>query len=238
MNRYQLTVRGETVHLTFKRINDSRRLTPGLRKNPNLFGVRAAMLCSMELPCALSPEWWRTSEHNPAGGPHWVQGVAYCSRKDRWSSLQGRHRALADALDYYGHSEELNAEIKAAFTEEERKRMPKPKGPERTPRTAKPKPRRPGQRQLLARAVALLEQIAQRPAFVVSDTIYDDAKMLVEQTAQRLGAGGTHPQYLPQYLKPGSGESLIGAAEKVRPADSTANPTPSPYEHETTGGDA
>jgi hypothetical protein len=221
MNRYQLTVRGETVHLTFKRINDSRRLhSYQTSKKPNLFGIRAAMVCRIEVPPSLAPQWWRVGDVL-RDHPYSAQGTGFCYRADQWNSTRGRHEAIKEALGPWCDDGQLRGEIMTAFLAEEQRRAAPPKGPATQPKTAAPKPRRPSQRQLLARAVALLEQIAQRPAFVVSDTIYDDAKMLVEQTAQRLGAGGTHPQYLPQYLKPGSGESLIGAAEKVRPADST-----------------
>ena len=42
MNRYDIQVRGETVHIEFRRVNDSRRIA-GTNKKPNLFGIRSAM---------------------------------------------------------------------------------------------------------------------------------------------------------------------------------------------------
>lgn len=164
MAEYQLTVRGETVHVTFKRINDSRRLrglmTP---KDPNLFGIRAAMVC------------WITAPPSIAAEPFLGQlagicrGVAYCHYSDRWKSQRGRHISLSDALSMWGNDKALRQEIWEAFLAEEKRRM-KAKGPARIPRTAQPKLRRNSHRQVLSRAVDALEQISQRLLLTMPST--------------------------------------------------------------------
>ncbi len=161
MNRYELQVRGETVHLTFKRTNDSRRLHGYTDKKPNLFGILAAMCCTAETPLSLSPGWWTSSPYCN-GRSCSLRGVAFCTRRDAWSSQQGRHRALAEALETV--APDVREEIVAAFTAEEARRAAPPKGPDRLPRTAAPKPPRLSQRQLLARICSLLERQIGEPA--------------------------------------------------------------------------
>ena len=166
MNRYSLEVRGETVHLTFTRINDSRRLEScGSDKRPNLFGVRAAMLCKAQIPVAFSPRWQETSSGRD-GHPLPLNGVAFCSRKDQWKSQTGRHRALSEALkgDLWRIDNALRAEIVTAFTAEEARRT-KLKGPASQPKTAKPKPRRPGLRKVLAQLEKTLDRLAAAPGW-------------------------------------------------------------------------
>ena len=46
MNKYDLIVRGEKIHIEFERINDSRRIGSfryDTNKRPNLFKIKAAM---------------------------------------------------------------------------------------------------------------------------------------------------------------------------------------------------
>jgi hypothetical protein len=159
---YNLTVRGESVTLTFSKINDSRRLPSYYdNKKPNLFRVNGAVRCEVEMAVALSPEWWK--------GKHLVStfndvGFSFCYFHDNWSSQRGRHAALKDALAYHGHDDTLNEEIVAAFTDLEKRRI-KVKGPERQPKTAKPKVRKPSLRSVLMRMNAILEQMAPPTAF-------------------------------------------------------------------------
>ena len=70
MNKYSLEVRGETVHLTFTRVNDSRRLgSSNSHKNPNLFGISAAMLCEADVPLAFAVGALRTTLAAGLGAP-------------------------------------------------------------------------------------------------------------------------------------------------------------------------
>ena len=162
MNRYDLIIRGETVHIEFERINDSRRLGGGkfgTNKKPNLFKIKAAMGCTINLPVALCPDW--VSESYRLDYPTFpFNGVSFCSVMDDWSPVKGRHKALAEALQYSGHDDELNREITDAFTAEEAKRT-KVKGPARIPKTAKPKPRRKSTLERIADALEILT----RPGF-------------------------------------------------------------------------
>ena len=166
MNKYSLEVRGQTVHLTFTRINDSRRLEHyyGCKK-PNLFGVRAVMLCQVNVPAALSPKWQEMSMGREVR-PLPLAGAGFCSRKDQWKSQTGRHRALTEALkeDLWIEAS-LREEIVSAFTAEEARRM-KVKGPARQPKTYKPKPRRPGLREVLSGLQEAIEELVKniRPA--------------------------------------------------------------------------
>lgn len=188
---YRLQVRGETVTITFKRINDSRRLpefySVNSRKKPNLFHIRAAMLCSVDLPLTLAPDWYKNS---PCAFNPRFSGLAYCHRRDDWRSKTGRHESLRSALHYLDHDKALNGEIMAAFLAEE-KRREKVKGPARTPRTAKPKPRRTERslRAILAELRAALDRAlpptteagASLPALDVDDVfdslpVFEDAK--------------------------------------------------------------
>ena len=139
MNLYDIQVRGETVHLEFRRINDSRRLQHYYTtKTPNLFNIRGVMRCSIEVPAEWGGKWWM--EHYPTeryrGG-----GLAFCHKNDRWKSIQGRHESLAGALETL--PPDLRKEIVAAFTAEEAKRA-KVKGPDTQPKTAKRKLRPQG----------------------------------------------------------------------------------------------
>ena len=166
MNRYSLEVRGQAVHLTFTRINDSRRLEHyyGCKK-PNLFGIRAAMLCHTEIPGVLSPKW-QEYDYRRRGNPVSLRGASFCSRKDQWKSQTGRHRALTEALkEDLWIDNSLREEIVAAFTAEEARRT-KVKGPARQPKTYKPKPRRPGLREVLAGLQEAIEELVKniRPA--------------------------------------------------------------------------
>jgi len=182
MNKYSLEVRGETVHLTFTRVNDSRRLgSSNSHKNPNLFGISAAMLCEADVPLAFSPRWAETVS-GKAGRSLPLSGVGFCSRQDQWKSQTGRHRALTEALkDDFWIEASLREEIVAAFTAEEKRRT-KVKGPARQQKTSGPKPRRPGLRKVLADLQKSIEELV----------------------------------------------------ENIRPADTAAAPTPSPFEKETT----
>ncbi len=212
MNKYSLEVRGQAVHLTFTRINDSRRLKDYyLHKNPNLFGVRAAMLCYANIPATLSPKWQET-ESGKGERSLPLHGVGFCSRKDQWKSQTGRHRALAEALkDDFWIEASLREEIVAAFTAEEQRRT-KVKGPARQQKTSGPKPRRPGLRKVLAGIQELLEKIASQDQRGVEMVI---------------------PDWL-EHRDTVLAELIPVAAGCIRPADTTAAPTPSPFEKETT----
>jgi hypothetical protein len=155
---YNLIVRGESVRVQFKRINDSRRLdTCETRKNPNLFGVRSALKCSIDVPKALVAEFWKEWCDKYGYGKVTYRGEAFCTWRDKWNSQHGRHSALAEALRWdHNMDESLAEEIKAAFIAEEARRAPKPKGPSQQPR--KPKAPRVGMRQLLTRLCDLLEK--------------------------------------------------------------------------------
>ena len=156
MNRYDLLVRGETIHIEFRRINDSRRLPAyGNAKNPNLFRIKGAVLCCVKVPKALCPEW--AAKCSSPSFP--FNGFAYCWHKDDWSARKGRHHSLAGALDYPGHDDIMNAEIVSAFTLAEQART-KVKGPARTPKTAKPKARRKSTFERIADA---LEKLMRMP---------------------------------------------------------------------------
>ena len=160
MNRYSLEVRGQAVHLTFTRVNDSRRLDKyDGHKKPNLFGVRAAMLCQAKIPAVFAPKWQAT-ESGKVGLSLPLSGVGFCSRKDQWKSQTGRHRALNEALkDDLWIEASLRDEIVAAFTAEEQRRT-KVKGPARQQKTSGPKPRRPGLRKVLAQLEKTLDRLA------------------------------------------------------------------------------
>ena len=212
MNKYSLEVRGETVHLTFTRINDSRRLEGHCgNKRPNLFGISAAMLCSADIPLAFSPRWAETAS-GKAGSSLPLSGVGFCSGKDQWKSQTGRHRALAEALkDDFWIEASLREEIVAAFTAEEKRRT-KVKGPARQQKTSGPKPRRPGLRKVLAGIQELLDKIASQDQC--------DVEMVI-------------PDWL-EHRDTVLAELIPVAAGCIRPADTTAAPTPSPFEKETT----
>jgi hypothetical protein len=189
MNKYELLVRGEIVRIEFERINDSRRLDHykfgTTQKKPNLFGVRAVMHCQVTLPIALCPDWVKKGSYQYTEFP--FKGMAFCSRKDLWSSLKGRHTALSDALTYSSAEPALNAEIVDAFTLAESARA-KVKGPARMPKTAKPKPRRPSKRQSTFERIAdALEKIVGavnvRPADTVHIETVDD--ILAELAARQ-----------------------------------------------------
>lgn len=157
MAEYQLAVRGEAVHVTFKRINDSRRLRYyHTDKDPNLFGVRAAMVCTIKSKGLLN-------------GLVEAKGAAFCYHLDRWNAERGRHEAIKDAFANWHFDKELRREIWQAFLAEEKRRM-KAKGPARIPRTAQPKLRRNSHRQVLSRAVDALEQISQRLLLTMRST--------------------------------------------------------------------
>ena len=208
MNRYDLAIRGEQVHLEFTRINDSRRLHPHFtQKRPNLFGVQCAMQCRGLLPPSMASPWWK---ENYPEKEYPFQGAAFCSRKDEWSALKGRHTALHDALrDRFDYLPGLADEIVAAFTAEEARRT-KVKGLARKPKTAKPKARqRPSMRQILMRLQETLEKISPPMMINTNHISKEDWDRAVQQTL-------THIQNRP-------------IVQNIRPAD-TATATPSPHE--------
>lgn len=151
--RYNLTVRGLPVTLEFSKINDSRRLPSyGTDKKPNLFNLRGATECRLELPHDLTPPWWKDKY---AEAMH-STGLAFCHWSDKWNSQKGRHESLRDAIRRA--PEDIHQEIWIAFLAEEEKRI-KVKGLARTPK--KPKARKPGMRQILTRLADLLERMEQ-----------------------------------------------------------------------------
>jgi hypothetical protein len=213
MNRYSLEVRGQTVRLTFTRINDSRRLEHYYgHKNPNLFGVRAAMLCHAEIPAVFAPKWQAT-ESGKAGRSLPLGGVGFCSRKDQWKSQTGRHRALNEALkDDLWIEASLRDEIVAAFTAEEARRT-KVKGPSRQQKTSGPKPRRPGLRKMLAQLQETLERFADIQGLPWGPS--------VEKGLQELWRGSCH--YIDGDPHNNSPENLlvVDIGTNIRPADTS-----------------
>ncbi len=210
MNTYDLSVRGETVHVEFKKVNDSRRLrnVSGTNKNPNLFGIRAAMACYVQVPVALSPKWAETSS-GANGHPLPLNGVGFCTYQDKWSSKRGRHEAIKDALsgDYW-ITGDLRGEIMQAFLAAEAERMPKVKAPKFTPKTRKPKP---GLRATMARMCELLEKLA-HPAVVVSNLDPVDLDKLLQPLCPSLIGGvrpaGTATAYPSLASEPATGKEI------------------------------
>ena len=134
--RYELSVREQDVTITFSKINDSRKLTSYSEKKPNLFNIRGVTLCALEVPPEMSPSWWKST-----GKDCYLTGYAFCTWMDKWNSQTGRHYALRHAMRDL-KDKEVRLEIWAAFEAEEKLRT-KERGPARTPKTAKPKVRKP-----------------------------------------------------------------------------------------------
>lgn len=156
---YNLTVLDKPVTITFKRINDSRRLQTMNhgQKKPNLFQVRGAMQCAAILPVDFTSKWWQ--EHYPNTDYH-AYGNAFCWHGDKWNSKKGRHESLATALTYPGTTPEVNTAIWAAFLAEEQKRA-KAKGPAgKSRRRSRHVPKYFGLQATLRKLNATLERLA------------------------------------------------------------------------------
>jgi hypothetical protein len=201
MNKYDLTVRGEKIHIEFERINDSRRMADhrfSTKKTPNLFKIKAAMACRVDMPFALTPDWCKNYQR----GTWPFTGMGLCFHKDAWSAKKGRHRSLAEALDYPGCDKELNAEITVAFSVEETRRT-KVKGPARIPKTAKPKPRR---RSTLERIADALEKLANPMQMMMMSPSEIDAAF-----NRIMPLGNIRPADMPAYLADPDGLETIAA---------------------------
>ena len=219
---YELTVRGEKVTITFKRINDSRRLPESVNstKDPNLFGVRSAMLCEVEIPTLLSEQWQRSSAA-AQGYPLVFGGLGFCTRADQWHAKDGRHRSIRDAFcgttsDIFV-PKDLRGEIMQAFIAEE-KRRENTKGSAGRPHTAKPKPRKPNALRHLTTVMEktneILNQIAHPKVYIDRADAIDWAGTTFGPVAKALHSRASFDHAV---------QETLAAAENVRPAETEHN---------------
>ncbi len=236
MSFYDVQVRGETVHIEFKRINDSQqRLRFGTGKQPNLFKIRRAMGCLVEMPMALCPGW--AKEDGVMAVP--FSGMSFCHISDAWSARAGRHHALKDALTYDGCDVQLNEEITAAFTLLEASRM-KVKGPASKPKTAKPKPPRPSLRKVLAQLQETLERINHPLMSAQADRIDDNIFRADDGITGKILAQHRKQNYLGNVSQPflGAARDTLGCAHDagIQPDYAGTAAPPAPQKDTTTKG--
>jgi hypothetical protein len=82
--KHIFNVNGTEVDLTFRRIKDSRQVQTRTIFKPNWFKVESAVTC-----------WVETSNQSLLESS---QGVALCSRKDKFDWKRGRRESLTNAL--------------------------------------------------------------------------------------------------------------------------------------------